>query len=57
LENEVDAINTSRNRNEPLIENTLDTLLSISMHGVGDELFIKLLNYYKTVNSVGLIFY
>lgn len=39
------------------IENTLDTLLSLTNHGVGNDLFIKLLEYYKTINEEGALFY
>ena len=39
------------------IENTLDVLLSLTMHGFADDLFIKLLEYYKTINADGALFY
>lgn len=40
-----------------IIEHYLDTLLSLTMHGVGDNLFIKLLEYYKTLDVEGAMFY
>ena len=57
LEQEVDFLIISKSRKENEIENMLDTILSLTMHGVGDALYIKLLDYYKTVNSEGADFY
>lgn len=57
LEQEVNSLIESRNRDETKIEYTLDVILSLTMHGVGDALYIKLLDYYKTVNSKGADFY
>ena len=35
----------------------LDTILSLTYFGVGDDLYIKLLEYYKTVDAEGAAFY
>lgn len=40
-----------------IIEHQLDTLLSLTIHGVGDTLFIQLLEYYKTIDAEGAVFY
>ena len=54
---EVDTIieNKSQDKNE--IERMLDILLSLTMHSFGDEIFIKLLDYYKTVSPAGAELY
>lgn len=57
LEEEVQQLIQSKNTNSKTIENYLDTLLSLTMHGIGDKLFIQLLNYYKTINAEGAMFY
>jgi hypothetical protein len=57
LESEIDDLINTQNRDESSIENTLDILLSLTMNGIGDKLFIKLLDYYKTINSKGADFY
>jgi hypothetical protein len=57
LEQEVNSLIESKSRDENNIEYTLDVILSLTMHGVGNALYIKLLNYYKTVNSEGANFY
>lgn len=57
LEGEVDQIIASKCLDAQTIERTLDTLLSIAQIGVGRELFIKLLDYYKTIDSEGALFY
>ncbi|MDO5663994.1 MAG: hypothetical protein Q4G63_01900 [Bacteroidia bacterium] len=57
MEAEIEQIITSQSKDANTIENYLDTLLSLTAHGVGDELFGKLLDYYKTVNSIGAKFY
>ncbi len=43
--------------NENQIEHLLDTLLSLSMHGIGNDLFIKLIEYYKGIMPEGAHFY
>ena len=57
LENEVQQLIQSKSTNSKTIENYLDTLLSLTMHGIGDKLFIQLLNYYKTIDAEGAMFY
>jgi hypothetical protein len=57
LEDEIDGLISSGNKESNIIENYLDTLLSLTMHGFGDALFIRLLEYYKTINLEGAMFY
>ena len=57
LENEVNQIISEKCVNNNTIEHLLDSLLSLTMHGVGDALFIKLVDYYKTVDPEGALFY
>jgi hypothetical protein len=57
LENEVNQIISEKCANNNTIEHLLDSLLSLTMHGVGDALFIKLVDYYKTVDPEGALFY
>lgn len=57
LEIEVNSLIESENKDCQLIENYLDSLLSITAHGVADDLFIKLLEYYKSVDIEGAAFY
>jgi hypothetical protein len=57
LEAEINYLIQSKNRDKNTIENTLDTLLSITDMGVGKDLFIRLLEYYKTVDAEGAMFY
>ena len=47
----------SGNKDKNIIESTLDTLLSLTDLGVGKELFIKFLEYYKTIDTEGAAFY
>lgn len=57
LEAEINDLIYSGNKDKSTIENTLDTLLSLTDMGVGKELFIRLLEYYKTINADGASFY
>jgi hypothetical protein len=57
LEQAVQAIIVGKITRESEIENLLDTLLSLTAHGIGNELFIRLLEYYKTVSPEGAEFY
>jgi hypothetical protein len=57
LEAEINHIIQSETLNKNTIENTLDTLLSLTGLGIGKDLFIKLLEYYKTVDEEGALFY
>jgi hypothetical protein len=49
LECEINAIITNKVQNKNTIEYNLDVLISLTDMGVGNELFIKLLDYYKTL--------
>ena len=57
LEAEINHLIVSKNTDKNTIENTLDTLLSITDWGVGRELFVKLLEYYKTIDAEAAAFY
>jgi hypothetical protein len=57
LENEVNGIIEHNSKDSNEIEHCLDTLLSLTIHGVADDLFIQLLEYYKTVDEEGALFY
>lgn len=57
LEHEVDQLIQLKSTDKNLIENTLDTLLSLIDMGIGKDLFIKLLEYYKTIDLDGAAFY
>lgn len=57
LENEVNGIIERNSKDSNEIEHCLDTLLSLTIRGVADNLFIQLLEYYKTVDEEGALFY
>lgn len=57
LEREVNHLIKSKESNINTVRRCLDTLLSLTMHGIGDELFFKLLEYYRTVDEEGADFY
>jgi len=57
LEVEINHLIQSKNQDRNTIENTLDTLLSLTDMGVGKELFVKLLEYYKTIDVDGAAFF
>ena len=57
LETEVEQMIATVNTSNKVIEGYLDTLLSLTMHGTGDKLFVRLLEYYKTVDPEGAMFY
>lgn len=57
LEVEVNQLINSQTQNTKTIEHTLDTLLSLANIGIGENLFIRLLEYYKTVDAEGAAFY
>jgi len=57
IEAAVNAIIESHSTDKQEIEHLLDTLTSITPVGLGHALFIKLLEYYKTVDSKGADFY
>ena len=57
LQQEVNELIVSKNKNPKQIEHSLDTLLSLATHGIAEPLFIKLLEYYKHIDSEGAAFY
>lgn len=57
LEADINHLIQSKNQDKNTIENTIDTLLSLTDMGVGKELFLKLLEYYKTIDAEGAAFY
>jgi hypothetical protein len=57
LEADVNQLIISQNQNTKTIEHTLDTLLSLANIGIGENIFVKLLDYYKTVDAEGAAFY
>lgn len=57
LESEINHLIQSGNHDKNTIENTLDTLLSLVDMGIGKELFMRLLEYYKTLDAEGAAFY
>lgn len=57
LEADVNALITTKSQDSKNIEHHLDTLLSLTTIGVGVNLFVKLLEYYKTIDADGALFY
>ena len=57
LEQEVNQLIQSKSNDKNSIENTLDTLLSLIDMGMGKDLFIQLLESYKTIDYDGAAFY
>lgn len=57
LRNEVDSLIRTGTKDTNRIEHYLDTLLSISNFGVGTDLFVQLLEYYKGIDEEGAKFY
>lgn len=57
LEREVKQLIKNKESNTNTVGRCLDTLLSLTMHGIGDGLFFKLLEYYKTLDTEGADFY
>lgn len=57
LETEVNQLITKKEVDSKKIENHLDTLLSLCQLGIGNSLYIKLLEYYKTIDAEGANFY
>ncbi len=51
LEQEVNTLIAQKSKDEHTIEHLLDTLVSLTTAGIGESLFIRLLEYYKTVNA------
>lgn len=50
IETEVNTLIKAESKDRREIENALEVLLSLSVHGVGNDLFVTLLEYYKTVD-------
>lgn len=57
LEKETQDLIAKKSLNIQEIEYQLDVLLSLTMLGVGDKLFVQLLDYYKTIDAEGALFY
>lgn len=57
LENEIKRLIKTKSVDVKIIEQYLDSLLSLTMFGVGDNLFMQLVDYYKTVDADGAMFY
>jgi hypothetical protein len=57
LEREVDHLIRSNESDTNTVALCLDTLLSLTMHGIRDDLFFKLLEYYRTLDEEGADFY
>ncbi len=57
LEYEVNQLIKNESVDSKIIENYLDTLLSLTNHGIGDKLLVQLLEYYKTIDVEGALFY
>jgi hypothetical protein len=51
LEMEVNGIIKRKEKDSKIIEHLLDTLLSLSTAGIAEDLFIRLLDYYKTIDA------
>jgi N-acetylglucosamine kinase-like BadF-type ATPase len=54
---EVNALIANETTDSNTIEHTLDSLLSLTEMGVGKDLYIRLLEYYKTIDAAGADFY
>ncbi|ANI89713.1 hypothetical protein A9P82_10680 [Arachidicoccus ginsenosidimutans] len=57
LENEVQNIITNGITDQNTIGYYLDTLLSFIDYGLGKDIFIRLLEYYETIDTKGALFY
>jgi hypothetical protein len=57
LEADVNALIKNKVQDKNTIEYNLDTLLSLTDMGVGQDLFVKLLEHYKTIDAEGAMFY
>lgn len=56
-ENEVDIIIANKETDRKKIEWTFDYLLDYTRHGIGSELYLRLIAYYRTVNPEGAASY
>lgn len=57
LEAEVNTLINNKICDKNAIEYCLDALLSLTSMGVGQDLLVKLLDYYKTIDAEGAMFY
>ncbi|HMU47548.1 MAG TPA: hypothetical protein PKC72_14335 [Chitinophagaceae bacterium] len=57
LQKEVDNIIDQKNIDIKIIEHLLDSLSSLLYAGIGHQLYLKLLEYYKIVDKDGADFY
>lgn len=57
LKAEVNSLIEEKSQDNQAIEQLLDTLLSLATMGIGEQLFIQLVEYYKTVDPEGAAFY
>lgn len=57
LKAEVNSLIEEKSQENQAIERLLDTLLSLATMGIGEQLFIQLVEYYKSVDSEGAAFY
>ena len=57
LKNEVDTIIANKETDRKKIEWTFDYLLDYTRHGIGSELYLRLIAYYRTVNPEGAASY
>lgn len=57
LQQEVNNIIAQKSTDQNNIEHHLDTLLSLTAHGIGDKLYVQLLEYYKTINPEAADYY
>lgn len=57
LKADVNRLIEEKSQENQAIEHLLDTLLSLATMGIGEQLFIQLVEYYKSVDSEGAAFY
>ncbi|MBD1432348.1 hypothetical protein H8B06_05890 [Sphingobacterium sp. DN00404] len=56
-ENEVDIIIANQETDRNKIELTFDYLLDYTRHGIGNEVYLRLIGYYRTVDPEGAAYY
>lgn len=57
LKQEVDELIANKRTDVKEIEAYLDTLLSLTTFGAAEDVFVRLLDYYKTIDAEGALFY
>lgn len=57
LKQEVDELIANKRTDSREIETYLDALLSLTTFSVGEDVFVRLLDYYKTIDAEGALFY